>query len=300
MDYYKRYMGDYGRDTSRLSMIEHGAYSLLLDDYYSTRSPLPADLDALYRVCRAMTKQEQAAVKSVANHFFPVGQDGLRHSKRADEEIAKWEELTKEASESGKRGAEARWGKTRDKKIADPMRTPSNPHGEPHADPNADPIREAYGGKDGGKNGSPAPIPNPKPEARSHSHVQERAREGANGSVVSDPEGVLVDSLPYEQAIQATFPKGRNASNWGLAIHNAHQLVGRQLATWPELEEATERYARYFAANGGDANHGAHNFFDPQKQLWSQPWDPPRTKGQLRQDANLDAGLQWLAESGDT
>ena len=37
MNYYERHLGDYARDTGHLSMLEHGAYSLLLDRYYATR-----------------------------------------------------------------------------------------------------------------------------------------------------------------------------------------------------------------------------------------------------------------------
>lgn len=45
MNYYRRYSGDYLRDTSKLSVLEHGAYSLLLDYYYSEETPLPLDLE---------------------------------------------------------------------------------------------------------------------------------------------------------------------------------------------------------------------------------------------------------------
>ena len=34
MNFYKRYMADYQSKTSRLTLIEHGAYTLLLDEYY--------------------------------------------------------------------------------------------------------------------------------------------------------------------------------------------------------------------------------------------------------------------------
>jgi uncharacterized protein YdaU (DUF1376 family) len=160
MDYYKRYMGDYQRDTGHLSLAAHGAFTVLLDHYYSKRKPLPANLEDLYRLCRAMTKQEQAAVKLVAEEFFPVCADGLRHSRRADQEIEKWDELMKEASESGKRGAEVRWGKKIGHPMANPMLAPSKTNGVPHVNPNANPN----GGKDGGKHGSPAPIPAPIPK----------------------------------------------------------------------------------------------------------------------------------------
>lgn len=104
MNYYERYPGDYQRDTASLSLAEHGAYTMLLDTYYSTEAPLPADLGALYRICRAMSKAEQAAVRSVAEQFFPIGEDGLRHNDRADREIAKAGRRMTAARENGRKG----------------------------------------------------------------------------------------------------------------------------------------------------------------------------------------------------
>ena len=49
--WYARYPGDYLRDTAHLSLMENGAYTLLLDHYYST-GPLLVDKDGLYRVCK--------------------------------------------------------------------------------------------------------------------------------------------------------------------------------------------------------------------------------------------------------
>ena len=43
VNYYERHLGDYARDTAHLTMVEHGAYTLLLDRYYATESPIPAD-----------------------------------------------------------------------------------------------------------------------------------------------------------------------------------------------------------------------------------------------------------------
>ena len=39
MNWYKRYIGDYQRDTGHLSMVEHGSYTLMLDTYYATGRP---------------------------------------------------------------------------------------------------------------------------------------------------------------------------------------------------------------------------------------------------------------------
>lgn len=88
MNFYKRYPADYGRKTARLTLAQHGAYTLLLDELYTTELPLPAELDELYRVCRAMNKAEQEAVRIVADKFFPVELDGLRHNQRAMRELA--------------------------------------------------------------------------------------------------------------------------------------------------------------------------------------------------------------------
>jgi uncharacterized phage protein (TIGR02220 family) len=89
VNYYERYCGDYARDTGHLSLQEHGAYTVMLDTYYATETALPADYKALYRICRAMSGREQDAVRSVADQFFPVAEDGLRHNGRADKTIEK-------------------------------------------------------------------------------------------------------------------------------------------------------------------------------------------------------------------
>src|SRR6185436_7768871 len=96
------------RDTMHLSLAEHGAYSLMLDTYYATERPLPQEYDSLYRICRAMSRAEQEAVRSVAEQFFKVSDDGLRHNNRADEEIAQAIPKIKAAQENGKRGGRPR------------------------------------------------------------------------------------------------------------------------------------------------------------------------------------------------
>lgn len=105
LNYYERYCGDYQRDTAHLSLAEHGAYTMLLDAYFSVEKPLPKDLSSLYRVCRAMTRFEQQAVKAVAEQFFPVSEvDGLRHNQRADREIAKARPKIEAARINGRKG----------------------------------------------------------------------------------------------------------------------------------------------------------------------------------------------------
>ncbi|SFH60358.1 Protein of unknown function [Nitrosospira sp. Nsp14] len=109
MNYYERYCGDYQRDTAHLSLAEHGAYTMLLDTYFSVEKPLPSDLPSLYRVCRAMTRLEQQAVKSVVDQFFPLSPaDGFRHNQRADREIAKARPKIEAARNNGRKGGRPR------------------------------------------------------------------------------------------------------------------------------------------------------------------------------------------------
>jgi uncharacterized protein YdaU (DUF1376 family) len=109
VNYYRRYMGDYNSKTAALSLAEHGVYNILLDTCYSTEKPLPPSIDALCRICRAMSKVEQEAVKSVANSFFPIGTDGFRHNRRADEEITKAQATIAKQRDSGAESAAKRW-----------------------------------------------------------------------------------------------------------------------------------------------------------------------------------------------
>ncbi len=90
MNYFELYPGDYLRDTAELTLAEHGAFLLLLSAYYATERAIPSDNPTLFRLVRAMTIDEQNAVTRVSELFFPISAvDGLRHNKRADEEIVK-------------------------------------------------------------------------------------------------------------------------------------------------------------------------------------------------------------------
>lgn len=107
--WYAHYPGDYGRDTAHLSLAQHGAYRLLLDHYYSTAAPLPSDVTALRRICRAFDQVEQNAVDSVLREFFELRADGY-HNSRADRELTKQAEIHERLSRAARKGNEKRWG----------------------------------------------------------------------------------------------------------------------------------------------------------------------------------------------
>jgi uncharacterized protein YdaU (DUF1376 family) len=61
--WFKRYVGDYLRDTSHLSLSEDGAYNRLLDRYYAASTPLPADLERCTESAAPwMTRNERPSI----------------------------------------------------------------------------------------------------------------------------------------------------------------------------------------------------------------------------------------------
>ena len=86
LNYYERHLGDYAKDTAHLSMMEHGAYNLLLDRYYATEQGIPDS--NVFRIARARTKEEKNAVKTVLSEFFELI-EGVWINHRSEEEISK-------------------------------------------------------------------------------------------------------------------------------------------------------------------------------------------------------------------
>jgi len=108
--WYSFYPADYGRDTGHLTLVEHGAYRLLMDHYYATETPLPSDVARLMRLCRARTTAERDAVRLVLAEFFKPGEEGWRH-KRIDAEIVKVAENIARSSFGGRKSAAKRAAK---------------------------------------------------------------------------------------------------------------------------------------------------------------------------------------------
>lgn len=136
MNYYERHLGDYARDAAHLSMLEHGAYTLLLDRYYTTGEPIPHD--QVYRLCRSRTDDERAAVDAVLVEFFELI-DGAWVNRRCEQEIQKYQEKQEKARAS----ANARWSNPPKKsdRNANAMRTHSG--GNAHQSPDTSNQEEA-------------------------------------------------------------------------------------------------------------------------------------------------------------
>jgi uncharacterized protein YdaU (DUF1376 family) len=160
MNYFELYPGDYLRDTTRLTLIEHGAYLRLLMAYYAEETPLPADYAELHVIVSAISAADKAAVKKVADRFFPVGPDGVRRNGRADDEIAKAQRRIAIARENGSKGGRK-------------PNPPGNPAGNPTGNPVGSPTGTRRDTQRGTRSGEALHTPHatqeqtPAPNARS-------------------------------------------------------------------------------------------------------------------------------------
>ena len=102
MNYYSHHIGDYRRDTSHLSLLEHGVYRQLIDMYCLSEERIPEETDWVIRRLSARTEEEKKAVISVLNEFFYL-ENGWVH-KRCEVEIAAYKNKARRAQDNGKLG----------------------------------------------------------------------------------------------------------------------------------------------------------------------------------------------------
>lgn len=97
------YVGDYIRDTRALSTQGHGAYLLLIMEYW-THGALPNDDESLARICLLSDKDWLKLKPSVAR-FFDM--PSWRH-KRIEEELEKARAAYERRASAGQRGGIAK------------------------------------------------------------------------------------------------------------------------------------------------------------------------------------------------
>lgn len=97
--------------------------------------------------------------------------------------------------------------------------------------------------------------------------------------------------------IRSIYPKRAGDQGWNEALDacNARLCEGR---TWEQLTEGTRRYADYCESLkqvGTQYVKAAKTFFGTSNHFL-QDWKPPPTRGQQREDRNISASLEWLAQ----
>ena len=131
------YIGDYLADTSRLTTEQHGAYLLILMDYWRNGPPLDDD-EELATIAKLSVSQWRKHAPKIRALFAPV--EGRLVQKRAEQERERAGLISNKRREAGKQGAAKRWGKEGDKpdgkEVANAM---ANGIANGMADPSSEP-----------------------------------------------------------------------------------------------------------------------------------------------------------------
>jgi uncharacterized protein YdaU (DUF1376 family) len=85
MHWYKRNIGDYAKKAGRLTMLQHGSYTLLLDACYD-RETFPT-IEQAIEWTWASTPEEVDALKFVLSRFFILEKDGTYTQARVLDEL---------------------------------------------------------------------------------------------------------------------------------------------------------------------------------------------------------------------
>lgn len=104
MHYWQLHIGDWSKSCGHLSAAETGFYIRLLNVYYDTEKPIPADIASACRLAGARTSKEREEVARILSDYFVIEQDGW-HNKRADSEINRLNGVSKKRADA----AHKRW-----------------------------------------------------------------------------------------------------------------------------------------------------------------------------------------------
>jgi hypothetical protein len=111
----------------------------------------------------------------------------------------------------------------------------------------------------------------------------------ASATPMQDPE--------WWGEFKLTYPNRAGDQGWRKAQRAAHARTSEG-HTAAEMIDGAKRYAAYCEATqktGTEFVKQACSFLGPDKPFLL-PWTPPPSKAQVRQDKNISASLQWLAE----
>lgn len=104
MPFIRFYLDDYLVDTPHLSTLEHGAYLLILFNYWRRQKPLP---EIQLASIAMMSAEDFASIRDKLAEFFDV-RDGVWHHKRVESELQRVKEEAIRNRRAGKKSAKVR------------------------------------------------------------------------------------------------------------------------------------------------------------------------------------------------
>jgi hypothetical protein len=120
-------------------------------------------------------------------------------------------------------------------------------------------------------------------------------------SSLTPDSGLLVSENTFEP-IKAAYPKFSGRQDWLTAEHHWNRRI--EDGSKPEsLLSAVRRYAEYCDSGGVSGPQfvmAPGKFFSAADKPWEQSWDPPPTKAQVSQNANVAASVAWLERNNGT
>ena len=109
LPYLRLYPQDYLQDTNHLTTEEHGAYLLLIINYWQTEKPLIDDDKRLAGICRADARQWSSIRLAIADFF--IIENGFWTHKRIEVELKRIARKSEAAKRAGKLGGLTRHSK---------------------------------------------------------------------------------------------------------------------------------------------------------------------------------------------
>lgn len=209
------YVGDYLSATGRLTTEQHGAYLLILLDYWKNGPP-PNDDKVLASLARMTPAAWRKAKPALIGYFEE--RDGQLIQKRVEAERGKTADITEERSKAGKAGAAKRW--------------------QNHQQKNGKPIANAIS----------------LPLAKRQQNDAPSQSQGSNEPIASSNEDVSVEPTPppltkaevidawQERMVPQGFPPIRKMTGQRERMLNA-RLRDSTLEEWSQAMSALERSA---------------------------------------------------------
>lgn len=109
LPYMQLYVADYLADTAHLNATEHGAYLMLLMNYWQRGKPLPDDDERLAMIARTSVEQ-WLNIRSTVVEFFS-NENGFLVHHRVEKDLEKVRSKSNSAAMAGKVSAEKRQSK---------------------------------------------------------------------------------------------------------------------------------------------------------------------------------------------
>lgn len=108
LPYMPLFVADYLADTAHLSTVQHGAYLLLIMNYWQRSGPLPDDDARLAKIAR-VGPREWARMRDTLSEFFSIADGHWSHSRIATE-LARIEAKSLKSKKAAQASVERRFG----------------------------------------------------------------------------------------------------------------------------------------------------------------------------------------------